>query len=44
MYANFDHDPRRGGRRSDLGEWILALIALMFLWGTLIVMGQHMHP
>lgn len=26
------------------GQWMLALIALGFLWPTLMLIGQRMHP
>jgi len=46
MHPYFDNDLRRGTQRggSDLGQWMLALVAVLFLWGTLIVMGQQLHP
>ena len=41
MHPNFVHDPRQQG--SDLGQWMLALVAMVFLWGTLILMGHTLH-
>lgn len=29
---------------SPAGQWMLALIALGFLWPTLIMVGQRLHP
>lgn len=43
MHPYFQHDPRESGG-SDLGQWMLALVAVVFLWGTLFVMNPLLHP
>lgn len=46
MHPYFENDERRGTQHggSDLGQWMLALFALLFLWGTLLVTGLQLHP
>lgn len=42
MDTYFEHRPRRGGG-SDLGQWMLALLAVLVLWAKLIVVAVELH-
>lgn len=41
MYPTVHH-PRRN--ESDLGAWMLALVAVLCLWGTILVSSYQLHP
>ncbi len=43
MHTYFEHGPRRRND-SDIGPWLLALVAFLIFWGKMLVVAQQLHP